>query len=84
MVRPPPKSLEDFLYYKLLDSRAFNNFVRRVHARINRIPYYELDARYNEEHMKLVKSFNPTAWHKFKAFRTIWWDEMKRSFTFRS
>lgn len=82
-MRPPPKSLEDLLYQSLLNSKHFNNFVRRIHAKINKIPYYEPNSIYNHENMKLVHNYKPTTIHKINAFRIIWWDEMKRSFLFK-
>ncbi|OBA21445.1 hypothetical protein METBIDRAFT_42047 [Metschnikowia bicuspidata var. bicuspidata NRRL YB-4993] len=78
----PPTSLEELLYRKLMTSHAFHSWVRRVHARINRIPLEEqtLEAD-NSIHLL---NYRPTTWHKVNAFRIIFWDELKKSFTFRS
>lgn len=91
-MRPPPRSLEEILYRKLLDSPTFNHWVRRVHAKINRIPYdphpnsqNPYQPHLNQDNMKQVPlhSYIPTRMHKFNAFRAIWKDELKRSFGIR-
>ena len=80
-----PQSLEELLYRKLIESPAFNRWVRRIHAKINRIPIENPNHPMHEHHMKEIPlhSFVPTRWHKFNAFRVVWWDEMKRSFGLR-
>lgn len=71
-----PQSIEQWLYQNLMSSPHFLNWVKRIHARINKLPL-------DNEPIKLVNSYNPTPMHKFKAFRVIWWDELKKLFTFR-
>jgi hypothetical protein len=82
-MRPPPRSLEEMLYRKLLDSPGFHNWVRKIHARINRIPYDPPEG--HAANMKKIPfdHFQATGYQKFNAFRIIWWDELKHSFGFR-
>lgn len=76
-MKPPPRSLEEWLYRYLMESPRFHHYVRRVHAKINRIPMHE------EVHKTMeARDYKPTRAHKFNAFRIIWFDELKRSFGF--
>lgn len=77
-MKPPPRSLEEWLYRFLMESPRFHHYVRRIHAKINRIPTRE------QEFHKTVDAgdYRPTGAHKANAFRIIWIDEMKRSFWF--
>ena len=61
-----------------MDSPGFNNWVRKIHAKINQIPYQEFP---NEGRVRNLNAFDykPTTWHKVNAFRIIWFDEIKRS-----
>lgn len=79
-MRPPPKSLEEMLYRYLLDSPAFNNWVKRVHARINGLPPPHLQRPQSDVNVKDFNDFVPTRVQKFNAFRIIWLDELKRTF----
>ncbi|ABN67010.1 predicted protein [Scheffersomyces stipitis CBS 6054] len=83
MSRPPPRSLEEFFYRKLMDSPAFHNWVRKIHARINRIDYTPHPDTKPKIKLNYL-SYKPTTFHKVNAFRVIWADEMKRSFRFWS
>lgn len=76
-----PMSLEELLYRKLMSSPAFHAWVRRIHARINRIP---LEERPLEHGKKLfLENYKPTPFHRANAVRIIFWDELKKAFTFR-
>lgn len=75
------QSLEDLLFHKLVHSPAFNAWVRRIHARINRIP---LEERPVDGPRISYAEYTPTVWHKANAFRIVFWDELKKAFTFRS
>lgn len=66
-----PRNLEEWLYYKLLDSPAFNRFVRRVYNKINGISDTPPAP---SEHL-----FKPTKAQKFKAYRVLFWDEIRAS-----
>lgn len=67
-----PRSLEEWLFYKLMNSPGFHRFVRNVYYRVNGI---------NPQHMepmsKTDRLFHPTAFQKFKAYRMLFWDEMR-------
>lgn len=78
----PPSSLQELLYRQLMNSPTFHRWVRRVHARINRIPLEEQPIE-NGRSIHLL-DYTPTTWHKINAFRVVLWDELKKSFTFRS
>ena len=77
MPRPPPRSLQEYFYYLLVDSPAFNNWVRRIHARVNRLPY---QAEHEPTKSMDALTYTPTRLHKMNAFRIIWVDELKRTF----
>lgn len=80
-MRPPPNSLQEYLYRMLIESPGFNNWVRKIHARVNRVPYQEFpDASKVKEFD--VHNYQPTAWQKVNAFRRIWLEEMKQAFKF--
>ncbi|AOW29962.1 Ynl211cp-like protein [Candida albicans SC5314] len=80
-MKPPPNSLQEYLYRLLIESPGFNNWVRKVHARINRIPYQEFpDASKLTEFD--IHDFKPTRWQKANAFRRIWLQETKQTFRF--
>ncbi|CCE85585.1 Piso0_005197 [Millerozyma farinosa CBS 7064] len=75
-MRPPPRSLEEMLYRMLMDSPSFHRFVRRIHAKINRIPLHE-----NGPHTTInVDEYNPSIKHKTNSFFLIWKDEFKNTF----
>ncbi|CUM67213.1 uncharacterized protein PRCAT00004906001 [Priceomyces carsonii] len=69
--------LEELLYRSLLQSKVFNRWVKRIHGRINGIRYQE------PPEIRDFSSFVPTKAQKFKAFRIIWLDEMKKSIGLR-
>lgn len=74
-------SLEELLYKKLMTLPAFHAWVRRVHARINRIPLEEQPLERGST--VYAQDYKPTAWHKVNAARIIFWDEFKKAITFR-
>ena len=76
-MKPPPKSLEEWLYRYLMESNTFHHYVRRIHAKINRIPMQDEVQKTME-----ASDFQPTRAHKFNAFRIIWFDELKRTIGF--
>lgn len=83
-MRPPPQSLEELLYRKLIELPRFREWVKRIHHRINRIPYEDPPHIQEAKMRKLnAQTYKPTPWQKFNAFRIIWVDEMKRTFGFR-
>ncbi|CAK7891787.1 MIOREX complex component 7 [[Candida] anglica] len=65
-----------------MDSPAFNNWVKRVHARINGLPPPHLQQEHQNLKVENLNDFHPTRYQKFNAFRIIWADEFKRSFGF--
>lgn len=83
-MRPPPRSLEELLYRKLVELPRFQEFVKRIHHKINRIPYEDPPHIQEAKMRRLnVHTYKPTAFQKFNAFRIIWVDEMKRLFGFK-
>lgn len=81
-MRPPPRSVEEYLYRLLIDSPAFNNWVKRVHARINGLPPPHLQRPHLELNVNNMQDFVPTRIQRVNAFRIIWVDEFKRAFGF--
>ncbi|WPK25183.1 hypothetical protein PUMCH_002487 [Australozyma saopauloensis] len=73
--------LEELLYQKLIQSPVFNSWVRRIHARINRIPLEEQS--FSAHRIVDINDYTPTTWHKINAFRIIFADELKKAFLFR-
>lgn len=74
--------LEELLYQKLIQSPAFNAWVRRIHARINRIPLEEQN--FDAHRIVDINDYKATTWHKVNAFRIILGNELKKAFLFRS
>ena len=61
--------IERIIYNYLINSPGFNNFVRNIHNKINRVP------------QKTIPNPGKITWyHKANAFRIIWLDELKSSF----
>ncbi|EDK46483.1 hypothetical protein LELG_04664 [Lodderomyces elongisporus NRRL YB-4239] len=82
-MRPPPNSIHEYLYRLLIDSPGFNNWVRKIHARINRIPLEQVfpeETKYSRQFD--IHDYTPTNWQKVNAFRKIWSKEMKETFKF--
>ncbi|EDO16218.1 hypothetical protein Kpol_1014p38 [Vanderwaltozyma polyspora DSM 70294] len=77
-MRGNPRSLEEWLYLKLLNSARFQRFVRRIYNKVNGIK----DTPYVHEETASEFLYKPTAGQRFKAFRVIFWDEIKKSFGF--
>lgn len=80
-MRPPPNSIHEYLYRLLIDSPGFNRWVRKIHARINRIPYDHYPDLSQVKNID-VHDFTPTRLQKLNAFRRIWAQEMKDTFKF--
>ncbi|GMM37773.1 Mrx7 protein [Saccharomycopsis crataegensis] len=79
----PPRNIEELLYRMLMDSKSFHRMVQKIYCRVNGIPYHKyLDANAPDP-LKSSTNFamyHPTKLHKFRAWRALFWDEMKKSF----
>ncbi|ODV78878.1 uncharacterized protein CANTADRAFT_51078 [Suhomyces tanzawaensis NRRL Y-17324] len=71
-------NLQELFYKKLLESHGFHNWVRKIHARINRIPYVPIQG-----HHQHSSEYVPTMFHKVNAFRVLFQREFARSVGFR-
>ncbi|SCU94138.1 LADA_0G06810g1_1 [Lachancea dasiensis] len=76
-MRMGPRSIEELLYQKLMQSAGFHRFVRRVYLKVNGLeePLSHSKIAYTAESV-----FKPKPHHKFKAFRVLFWDEMRSIF----
>lgn len=82
----PPRSIEEWLYYKLLNSKGFNRFVQSIHDKINGIDHMSRDPSYSQaikNNNINFTTFQPTSFQKFKAFRLLFYDEWRSTFGFR-
>lgn len=75
-MRKPPRSLEEWLYYKLMDSEGFHRFVRKVYRRVNNIK----DSPPRDRPLESHYLFKPSPVQKFRAFRMLFWDEIRGIF----
>lgn len=75
-MRKPPRSLEEWLYYKLMDSQGFHRFVGKVYRKVNNIqdPNLEKASSISES------TFKPSSLQMFKAYRMLFWDEIRGIF----
>lgn len=73
-MKGPPRSLEEWIYYKLIQSPAFHKFVRSVYNKVNGIKPTNMEPVLGFDDM-----FHPTTLQKFKAYRILFWDEMRTS-----
>lgn len=73
-MRRPPRSLEEWLYYKLMDSDGFHRFVGKIYRKVNNIKERPLDEGLRS---RSQLTFEPTALQKFKAYRILFWDEIR-------
>lgn len=71
----PPRNLEEWLYCKLLESEGFHRFVRKVYNKVNGIKETPLQHQANPSEFL----YKPTRLHKFRAYRMLFWDEMRAS-----
>ena len=79
-MRQAPRSIEEWLYYKLLDSQGFHRFVRRIYRKVNGIKDVpEMDMKRTASSLL----YRPTRPEKFKAFRVLFWDEFRSTFGLR-
>lgn len=79
-MRQAPRSIEEWLYYKLLDSQGFHRFVRRIYRKVNGIKDIpEMDMKRTANSLL----YRPTQVEKFKAFRVLFWDEFRSTFGLR-
>ncbi|CDO94082.1 unnamed protein product [Kluyveromyces dobzhanskii CBS 2104] len=67
-----PRSLEEWLFYKLMNSAGFHRFVRRIYYKVNGINPQQMETM-----GKTNQLFRPTGLQKFKAYRMLFWDEMR-------
>jgi hypothetical protein len=77
-----PRSLEDYLYLKLMKSHAFHRFVRSVYYKINGIDPSTIRHPSSSTGPRFPASdtlFQPTQAQKFKAFRLMFYDEFRSS-----
>lgn len=72
-MKRPPRSLQEWLYYKLLDSEGFHRFVGKIYRKVNNIK----EPPMREDLSHLQWTFKPTSMQKFKAYRILFWDEMR-------
>ncbi|SCV05305.1 LANO_0H04544g1_1 [Lachancea nothofagi CBS 11611] len=72
-MRGSPRSVQELLYQKLMESPGFHRFVRRIYYRINGLQ----EPMGNDSLPHAGQNFRPTALQKFKAFRVLFWDEMR-------
>ncbi|CAB4253863.1 similar to Saccharomyces cerevisiae YNL211C Putative protein of unknown function [Maudiozyma barnettii] len=76
-MKKAPRSIEEWLYFKLLDSPGFHRFVRRIYRRINGIKDTP-DIEYRQTISPLL--YKTTQLQKFKAFKILFIDEFRSSF----
>ncbi|AGO10287.1 AaceriABL169Wp [[Ashbya] aceris (nom. inval.)] len=67
-----PPVFEEWLFRKLLYSRGFQSFVRTVYCKINGI-----ETRAPKSIVNAGLPFQPTRAQRFRAFRVLFWDEVK-------
>ncbi|CUS22428.1 LAQU0S05e05138g1_1 [Lachancea quebecensis] len=72
-MRGSPRSIEEFLYRTLMNSEGFHRFVRRIYYKVNGLEK-PMNGR-PAAHVEQV--FRPTKLQKFKAYRVLFWDEMR-------
>ncbi|AJT28432.1 CIH_collapsed_G0045450.mRNA.1.CDS.1 [Saccharomyces cerevisiae] len=75
----PPRSIEEWFYYKLLSSPGFHRFVRKVYRKVNGIK----EDPFTDQSTAFQYLYKPTPRQKFKALRLLFWDEMRSTFGFR-
>ncbi|AQZ10138.1 YNL211C [Zygosaccharomyces parabailii] len=71
-MRKAPRSVEEWLYYKLLDSPGFHKFVGNIYKKINGIKDKPHEIFTSSEYL-----YRPTRSQKFRAYRVLFWDEMR-------
>lgn len=72
-MRRPPRSLEEWLYLKLMNSEGFHRFVGKVYRKVNNIH----DPKFDRISSIPESSFRPSSLQKFRAFRMLFWDELR-------
>ncbi|CCD25682.1 Mrx7p NDAI_0F03640 [Naumovozyma dairenensis CBS 421] len=77
-MRGPPRSLQEWLYYKLLESPSFHKFVGNIYRKVNGIKDVPPPEFMSDIHFL----YTPTRKHKFKAFRMLFFDEYRTFFGF--
>lgn len=75
-MRRAPRNLEEWLFFKLMDSDRFHLFVRKIYRRVNGIP----EISNGEKQTAFQYLYKPTRAQKFKAFRLLFWDEIRSTF----
>lgn len=72
-MKRPPRSLEEWLYFQLLNSPRFHGFVGKVYKKVNGIKEGPQESSFTASEYL----FQPTRRQKFKAYRILFWDEMR-------
>ncbi|AMD22830.1 HHR061Wp [Eremothecium sinecaudum] len=75
MMRRSPISLEEWMYQMLLRSVGFHRFVRRVYCYVNGIKPFNQESRT----INFKAGYQLTTVHKIRAFRMLFWDELRAS-----
>lgn len=75
-----PRSLEEWLYVRILHSIWFRRFVQRVYNRVNGIKSSPcIQPKTASEFL-----YRPTLNHKFRAYRILFWNDLNTSIGFSS
>lgn len=76
--------LEEYLYRKLMRSRAFHRYVRTIYAYVNGLPPPHVQDRYDDTTINQYDYlFKPTRYQRFNAYRKVFADEWLKAFGFR-
>lgn len=71
--------MEELLYLKLINNVRFQSFVRKIYRKVNSIP----DLTHQEKITAFQYLYKPTRVHKFKAFKILFWDEIRATLGFK-
>ncbi|CCH58874.1 hypothetical protein TBLA_0B00290 [Henningerozyma blattae CBS 6284] len=74
-MRRPPRNIEEWLYYTLLDSKTFQRFVQRLYNKINGIS--ETSKTTPMDSVQFL--YRPTRIHKLRAYKALFVDEFRRT-----
>lgn len=87
VMRPYPDPFEEYLYRRLINSKIFRDFVQAIYCRVNGIPTPKQSAANQLFHKPPttanVADYVPTQMQKMTAIRKIFWQEFKKSITFK-
>lgn len=74
------RNLEEYLFHKLMKSHAFHRFVRGIYYKVNGIDPRTINHEPTGPRFPASDTlFQPTPGQKFKAFRLMFYDEMRSS-----